>query len=221
MENIILEIPNKVSQKQISELTRDIFDLFEKISKPSREILIGLWGELFTINSSKNVDTFVKAWHPETTDRFDFYSNNQALEIKTTTSNDRIHNFSYEQLNVGNEKLVVSSIMLRQNRDGKSLEDLKNEILTQILNKNLKDQFELIYYKTTGEITQEDIEEYKFDYFYTKENIKYFDLINVPKLVEKPMTGVKKIKFQSDLTGIKSLNQFDEDSFYSYLYLES
>ena len=97
------------------------------------------------------------------------------------------------------------------NRDGKSLEDLRNEILGQIKNKNLKDQFELVYYKTIGEI-REDINEYKFDYL-CYGNIKYFDLINVPRLKEKPMAGVKKIKFQSDLTGIKSVNQFDEDSF--------
>ena len=66
----------------------------------------------------------------------------------------------------------------------------------------------------------DDFEEYKFDYSYAEENIRYFDLINVPRLKEKPMAGVKKIKFQSDLTGIKSVNQFDEDSFYSNLFLE-
>ena len=38
LENIILEIPNKISQKDITNLTRNIFDLFEKISKPSREM---------------------------------------------------------------------------------------------------------------------------------------------------------------------------------------
>lgn len=131
LENIILEIPDKISQKDITDLTRDIFDLFEKISKPSRETLIGLWGELFVINSSKNANVLIQAWHPETTDKFDFFNQNQALEIKTTTSNDRIHNFSYEQLYVGNEKLLICSIMLRQNRDGKSLEDLRNGILGQ------------------------------------------------------------------------------------------
>ena len=221
LENIILEIPNTISQKEITNLTRDIFDLFEKISKPSRETLIGLWGELFVISSSKNVDSLVQAWHPETTDIFDFYSQNQALEIKTTTSNDRIHNFSYEQLNAGNEKLIICSIILRFNRSGKSLEDLKNEILSQLKSKDLKEQFELIYYKTLGETTDEDIEEYKFDYSYAEENIRYFDLTNVPRLKEKPMNGVKKIKFQSDLTGIKFLSQFDENSFYSNLYLEN
>lgn len=221
LENIILEIPNKISQKDITNLTRNIFDLFEKISKPSRETLIGLWGELFIISSSKNVDNLVQAWHPKTTDKFDFFSQNQALEIKTTTSNDRIHNFSYEQLYVGNEKLLICSIMLRQYRDGKSLEDLRNEILVRINNKNLKDQFELVYYKTIGEISEEDINEYKFDYSYAEENIRYFDVVNVPRLKEKPMLGVKKIKFQSDLTSINPLNKFDEGSFFSNLFLES
>lgn len=221
LENIVLEIPNKVSQKQITDLTRDIFDLFEKISKPSREILVGLWGELFVINASKNIDVLIKAWHPETNDKFDFYSQKQALEIKTTTSNDRVHNFSYEQLKIGDEKMVVCSIMLRSSRSGKSLEDLKKEILSQVKNDDLKNQFELIYYKTLGVITEEDIEEYKFDTLYSEENIKYFDLLNVPRLNEVPMFGVKNIKFQSDLTGIESLNKFDENSFYSNLFLQN
>lgn len=221
LENIVMEVPNKVSQKQITELTRDIFDLFEKISKPSRETLVGLWGELFVINSSKDVDKLIKAWHPETTDRFDFYSQKQALEIKTTTSNDRVHNFSYEQLKVGDEKLVVCSLMLRSSRSGKSLEDLKKEILSQVKNDDLKNQFELIYYKTVGEITEEDIEEYKFDTLYSEENIKYFDLLSIPRLNEEPMPGVKNIKFQSDLTGVTALKEFDKETFYSNLFLEN
>ena len=219
LENIVLEMPNQISQKEISDLTRDIFDLFEKITKPSRETLIGLWGELFTINTSKNIDEFIKAWHPENTDKFDFYSQNQALEIKTTTSNDRIHNYSYEQLNVGNEKLVIGSLMLRYSRSGKSLDNLKKEILNQVKEQDLKNKFDLNYFKTIGDINQEDIDEFKFDYSYASENIKYFDLLNVPRLKEKPMAGVKKIKFQSDLTGIKSINFFEENTFYSNLFI--
>ena len=217
LENIILEIPNQVSQKEISELTKNIFDLFAAIKKPSRETLIGLWGELFIINTSSNVEDLVKAWHPENTDRFDFYSKNQALEIKTTTSNNRIHNFSYEQLSAANEKLVISSLMLRFNRSGKSLDDLKKEILDQLQNKDLRDKFDVNYYKTIGDINHEDIEEHKYDYSYAYENIKYFDLLNIPRLTEKPMEGVKKIKYQSDLTGIKSINLFEENSFYNNL----
>ena len=52
---------------------------------------------------------------------------------------------------------------------------------------------------------------------YACENIKYFDLLNIPRLTEKPMEGVKKIKYQSDLTGIKSINFFEENSFYNNL----
>ncbi len=221
LENIVLEIPKNVSQKQITDLTKDIFELFEKISKPSRETLVGLWGELFVINASKNIEVLIRAWHPETNDKFDFYSQKQALEIKTTTSNNRIHNFSYDQLKVGDEKMIVCSIMLRSSRTGKSLEDLKKEILDQVKSDDLKNQFELIYYKIVGEITEEDIEEYKFDTSYSEENIKYFNLLNVPRLNEEPMSGVKNIKFQSDLTGIKSLNQFDKDSFYYNLFLQN
>ena len=39
---------------------------------------------------------------------------------------------------------LVCSIMLRFNRSGKSLEDLKKEILDQLKNQDQKDQFELI-----------------------------------------------------------------------------
>ena len=75
--------------------------------------------------------------------------------------------------------------------------------------------------KKLKHILNEDINEYKFDKLYAEENIRYIDINDAPRLKEKPMLGVKKIKFQSDLTGIKSLNQFDEDSFYSNLYLQS
>ena len=221
LENIVLETPNQPSQNDISEKTRDIFDLFEKISKPSRESLIGLWGELFVINSSKDIENLVKAWHPENNDIFDFYDHNEALEIKTTTTNNRVHNFSFEQLNIKNEKLIVGSILLRYSRSGKSLENLRSEIYKSLKNKDLKQKLDLIYHATVGDISNEDLNEFKYDYFYASENIKYYKLINIPRLVEKPMHGVNKIKFQSDFTGIKSSKDFKSNPFYNKLFISS
>ena len=68
---------------------------------------------------------------------------------------------------------------------------------------DLKDQFELIYYKTLGEITDDDIEEYKFDYSYAEENIRYFDLINVE--IEK--RGVDCSQYKEQVETARSSQQ--------------
>ena len=59
---------------------------------------IGLWGELFLIVSSNNQVKVLEAWHNHAEDKYDFYDNNEALEVKCTTQGDRKHDFRHHQL---------------------------------------------------------------------------------------------------------------------------
>ena len=58
----------------------------------------GLFGELLLIHSSSNINRMIDFWHLPLNARFDFCSENEKIEVKTTTSNIREHHISLEQI---------------------------------------------------------------------------------------------------------------------------
>ena len=213
MDNIVLSLSNKISEKEIYDLTKNIIKLFEKIASKRNIDLIGLWGELFVIKILKAKDLLIEAWHPNPTDPFDFLIKNHALEIKTTQKNDRKHIFKYEQLNSKNIDIIVGSVLIRKSRSGLSLLDLKDDILKKISNEDLKKKLQEMYDIYTGTKTQKELDEVKFNYDYAKDFIKFFDAKKIPRILETPMEGLKNINFESNLNGIENINNFSDYEF--------
>lgn len=214
LENILQTIPNEISEKRIDELTVKLIKLFEKLSNPKNIDLTGLWGELFVINFLRSTEILIQAWHPENNDLFDFFLNNIALEIKTTTKNDRKHTFKFEQLNSTNtNKIIIGSIMLKKSRIGVSLLDLKNKILKKTNNLEFSQKIKEIYALIIANKSQKDFDNEKYDYQYAIDNISFYDLQNVPRIKETPMYGVNNIKFESDLNGVKAITDFSNYEF--------
>ena len=213
LERILENIPNEVSEIKIDELTKKLVKLFEKLSNKINIDLTGFWGELFIIDYLKSTELLVEAWHPETNDLFDFFLKNLALEVKTTTKNDRKHIFKFEQLNSKSNKIIIGSIMLKRSRAGKSLLDLKKKILKKISKTELIEKVNEIYAIMVANKSQKDLDSEKYSYEYAKENISFFDSVEIPRIKETPMYGIKNIKFESDLNISKSINNFSEYPF--------
>ena len=213
LERILENIPNEVSEIKIDELTKKLVKLFEKLSNKINIDLTGFWGELFIIDYLKSTELLVEAWHSETNDLFDFFLKNLALEVKTTTKNDRKHIFKFEQLNSKSNKIIIGSIMLKRSRAGKSLLDLKKKILKKISKTELIEKVNEIYAIMVANKTQKDLDSEKYSYEYAKENISFFDSVEIPRIKETPMYGIKNIKFESDLNISKSINNFSEYPF--------
>ena len=213
LDNTVENISDNVSEKEIYDRTKNLIELYKKISRNKNNDLTGFWGELFIIKYLNSKELLVEAWHPDTNDTFDFFIRNQALEIKTTTSNDRKHHFSYEQLNSTNNMIVVGSVMLRKSRSGVSLLELKNDIIKKINKKHLKEKLQEIYDIMTGLKTQTELDNAKYICEYAEDNIKFFDSKKVPRIKETPMHGIKNIKFESNLNGVESINDFSNYEF--------
>ena len=216
-DDIIKKLSKEPTQKEVFELISDLVTLFDKLSKPSKKTLIGLWGELFIIDNSKNKEKLIRAWHTSNNETWDFYSDNEALEIKTTETNNRSHHFSYEQLHVGKENLLIASIMLRFNRQGKTVNDLVNNILLNLKNDELKIKFNLICDEIITNKSDDDIDECVYDYKYARENVKYFDVKKIPRIKEKLMVGVSNVNFISKLNNIESNNVLESYKFYKFI----
>jgi hypothetical protein len=91
----------------------------------SEESLIGLIGELVVILQAESPNDLVDYWHSNIDAYFDFSTENIRLEVKTTKSNLRNHNFSSNQIGAGlDEKTFISSVILSLVERGTSLSDL-------------------------------------------------------------------------------------------------
>jgi hypothetical protein len=103
--------------------------------------------------------------------------------------------------------------MLRKSRTGISLLDLKNDILKDIGKKYLKEKLQEIYDIYTGSKTQKELNDIKYNFKYSKDNLKFFDSTKVPRIKETPMYGVKNIKFVSDLNSAESISKLSDYEF--------
>jgi hypothetical protein len=216
-DDIIKKLSKEPTQKEIFEVISNLVNLFDKLSKQSKKSLIGLWGELFIINNSKNKEKLVRAWHNSNNETWDFYSDKEALEVKTTETNSRSHHFSYEQLNVGKENLIIASIMLRYSRQGKTVNDLMKSILSNLKDNELIIKFNTLCDEIITNKSDDDINECIYEYEYAQQNINFYEVGKIPRVKENLMPGVSDVNFTSKLNNIDSIEDFDNFNFYKFI----
>ena len=219
-ETTIPQLNNEPSAEEIKKITNVIIELFKEISDKKRSI-IGLWGELFLISSSSNKEKTLQAWHENPTDKYDFFDDNQALEVKCTSKTDRIHKFQHDQLLSEIKDHYIASIMVSENsNDGLSVLDLYEDIKKNKLPVNLINKLKKNFYRVVGSNPKEDLNELKFDLDYSKKNLMYYKLKDINTLVNND-DSVTDISYNVDLSRKKNVDELSEDKFTSYLYFPS
>jgi len=94
----------------------------------------GLWGELFMMQKVRGYRHWAPFWHSEVTRVFDFSAQSRRLEVKTAAGGQRIHHFTHRQVfAIGDEEIVVASLVLREDDSGVSLKQLIDECRTGLL----------------------------------------------------------------------------------------
>lgn len=181
--------------------------IFLKLSKSSKSSVIGIWGELFIIESSKNPEKLIAAWHKAPSDLFDFNDGTNKIEVKTTIQKNRIHSFEISQLqSIPNVSIVIASVMTCETDLGKSIFDL----LLSIKGKVNINSYEGLLAKTfdvLGDKFDESFET-KFDYSMAKGKTKYFESDNIPRPLKIPIE-VSNVKFYVDIEGVKYISNFN------------
>ena len=219
-ETTISQLGKEPTSKEIKEKTQIIIDLFKELPN-KRSSIIGLWGELFLITSSRSISKCLEAWHQHSKDKYDFYNDNEALEVKCTSKTDRKHQFKHDQLVSNLADHYVASIMARENSTkGISVVDLYNKIKKQNLSDNLVNKLKSIYYKIIGKTPEEELIEYKYDFDFAKKNLLYFKVAGLSNLVNND-PSISDIKYTIDLSQKQKVNSLSKDKFTSYLYFPS
>lgn len=189
------------SNKQIKYTVDKFIELFKAVKETPRNSIQGLWCELFLIEQSSFPEKLIAGWHSIPEEKFDFSFNKLRLEVKSSTSESRIHHFSSRQLNPTNDtEIIIASVLVISNVAGYSINDLLSSINKKLNNfPKQKEKLHLLVYSTLG-VDIERVNQIKFDLEFAKNSLHFYQSNNIPKIQDTNIPKeVSNLKFVSDL----------------------
>lgn len=204
---IFEKLPSKPTVEQLKKEVSKLISMFTGNPTISKEVVKGLWAELFIIERAKDTEYLIDAWHVSPEDKYDFNDGVDKIEVKATSNVERVHHFAIEQLNPNKEsQLLIASCIVISTGIGESIFDLVDKISKKITNIDLVLKLKEIVMKTIGGHFNE-VRNLKFDYSFAKDNLKWFDYKTIPaiKLSSIP-ESVTNVHFASCLKNIKETN---------------
>lgn len=215
VENLLKELSNSPSQKEIFETFKGFIEVFRTLSNSPNSTIQGLWSELFVIESSKNIETLVNYWHNRPEEKFDFNADTERIEVKSSSNLERIHYFTAEQLDAQTGKtLLIASVFTKQSSKGKSISDLIDSIKKSLDGDSLLEKLYSIVSKTLGSSLEQGLE-IKFDYEIAKSSLQFYDSETISRIEKVNIPDkVSEVKYKSDLTNISAVepNKFGGDT---------
>lgn len=226
--NFIYMLLNKIepiptSYEVLVEI-ESLITIFTELSNPPKKKIQGLWAELFVIEQSNNPSVLLSAWHNTPGAKYDFTLGKDKIEVKSTSSEDRIHHFALEQLNPSeNSSLLIASVIVRESgedTDGLSIKNLCDIIVSKIDDINLR----LHTYKVIAETLGKDLQKAEtmyFDHVTASDLLMFYDYRDIPKikkdLVPPEVSGVKfncNLKSISDVKNSSKLVEFETSNLF-------
>ena len=206
VSNLCEELPEVPSVAEVSDAIGGIVELFRALSAPRGRSAQGLWFELFLIAHSSNISAAVAAWHSSPDAVFDFESDEQRLEAKSTTRGIRQHQFRLEQLRPDDDKttLIVSALLIRSDQ-GKSITDLWHVIDGHSgISSDHRQKVARVIAATLGDSWQR-LGDLAFDETATRADMRFYDQRSIPTVREVD-DAVTNVQFVSDLTMVKEVS---------------
>jgi len=203
LEVLISKLVSNPTFTLLNDEIKVLIDLFS-VQKPiGNNVVLGLWGELFFIKQSQDITEAVKAWHSNETNIFDFtFSNNNCIEIKTTTKSQRLHEFSHKQIEKYKSfDVEIASIITQPSSFGVSIKELWDEISEQLLELDLKSKLTRLI-STTLKSDFQALYDYKYNLELANSTIKYINTNLIPSVTEELHPSIRNIKLSIELDSI-------------------
>ncbi|WP_240324565.1 PD-(D/E)XK motif protein [Trinickia diaoshuihuensis] len=197
-------LPGPLDDSAVDEAIEALMELFRKMEVPSRASMTGLWGELLLINASSSPQTMVDAWHVVPTDDFDFSTDAFRIDVKSTASTNREHEFSLRQVRSGRPDDFIASVVLRSSADGLSVLDLARRIAPQLTGAGQAKLWQLVI-DTLGD-DAESTEWQTFDVAAATASIMLVPAIHIPAPSIAPGDAqvVSEVRFRARIAAVCS-----------------
>lgn len=209
---ILQHIEAVPSEKELYREVRKVIDLFSTITKPAVKSIQGLWAELLVIEKSSNPEYLINSWHNSPNDKYDFNDSKDKLEVKSTSKTKRIHKFSIEQLNNNSgSNLLIASTLVIETGTGKSILNLRDNIVTKINSTNSHLRLNEIIYKTIGQ-EYEKLGDIFFDYQLASDSLSFYDVTSIPRInINEIPAEITNVTFDCDLSNIPNVLETNYD----------
>ncbi len=184
-----------------------LVDLFQALTIPAKKSVQGLWAELLVIRGATDPVVLVAAWHGLPAERIDFLSGPQRIEVKSSSSRQRVHHFSLAQLTPpAGTRLIIASLFVEAVGGGLSLHRLSDDIRAILApDAALLTRFDAVFYATLGANWSDAMEEC-FDLELATESLQFFDAADIPKINGPIPATVSDVRFTSDISAAPPLN---------------
>jgi hypothetical protein len=207
-ETLVKSLGIKSTEKQIADTLLKFVEIFRALSDTPTNTVQGLWSELFLISISHQPNILIDYWHSVPEEKYDFNANEERIEVKSSSSMERIHFFSSEQLNPpAGVQVLVASILLKQTSVGVDIQNLIDLISSRIQdNLELIDKLYSIVFKTLGSSLEFSIS-YKYDPKIAKESLCFYRHQDIIKIeLENIPAEVSEVRYRTDLSKVDSVN---------------
>lgn len=194
---LLAALPSAPSASDIEKAVREFVELLSALSLPSTRAVAGLWAELWLVSVAANPRAAITAWHSDPTDRFDFSFSGHFVEVKATEGEERIHDFSYEQLRLGEAPISVASLRLRRAQRGKSISDLVFELQVG-LTAELRTKLVRNVFGAIGRSISE-ASELRFDTSFAGANLRTIAAERVPVVTIPEGSPISSVRFRVNL----------------------
>ena len=207
MHLVLLKLAVKPKVEQLKHEVSKIVSLFTAPATISKDVIKGLWAELFLIERAKDPLYMINSWHISPEDKYDFNDGYDKIEVKATSNEDRIHHFAIEQLHPNKDsQLLIASLIVVNSGLGKDVFDLVDSISSKVSDIDALLKLNEVIMNTIGSHIEE-VKGVKFDYILAKDHIKFINYVDIPKikLSDVPL-GVSAVQFTSSLNGLHDVN---------------
>lgn len=201
------DIPTDIELATVVEGLLSIFAALKR--KPIHKIQ-GLWAELLVIERSKNPLVVAKAWHNSPDSKYDFTMGSDKVEVKSTSSEERVHKFSLDQLNpTTSSQLLIASTIVRESakdENGLSVNDMYKRICNRVKDIEVRMHIYSVITNTLGDEYEKANTVY-FDYITGKDSLAFYEYLDIPRISKDDVPPfVSCVKFDSNLSHINSIS---------------
>lgn len=173
--------------------------IFASLTRPSRQSVTGLIGELMLLALSSNVSAAIACWRARQTDHFDFVAPDARVECKASSSGMRLHSLSWEQCNPPPGPALVASVFVDSAGGGTSV----RELLARIEGRLSASPEAAIRLRETVAATMgaalRSCLDVRFDEAVCHASLQWFDLREVPAIRGELPDGISSLRFTSNL----------------------
>lgn len=174
-----------------------LLELFRDFAHATESELLGLWGELVLITHCTDGASMARYWRHSAASRFDFGTETERLDVKTTTSSLRHHELSFDQaMPPSGVAAAFASIMTERVSNGTSVRDLWSRALALAPAEHAK--IDAACVQTLGRDWAQ-VQDVAFDLARALSTLQLFPVSSVPRIDGLPV-GVLRARFVSDFS---------------------